>query len=600
MTREFQHISRSQFVLTYGPGSVIETKKGPRIIPSLEKGLGENFNPDTFRRFEIAETRISKYIKSRSEEKINIRILALPTNAGLGKQSNYRVYSTYVFPVWKVCYGRRGNHAPILYNGSKCPLCETNDESSAVRFVAACPDGHLDEVNWNYAVHKNSSCKPDYFRWKANGSSLEDIIIECPICRARNNMKEIYKMNFFCKGRIPEKESPSSDYFPIYTKPDRSKNCEKMMKIMQRQSTSLRVSETMTLLTIPEFDNQISRILQRYDVSIALDTMMKMPSDILLRMDANTVIDWISSSLRGRIPDDSLEVISKEIREKGVLEFCDLYKRLNDESKSFMSLMYEEFDSLLSGAGSSTKNFVMGHPKKIISTSPLIPELLVHPISKIRTITVQLGYRRIVPTADESEPQLLVSSGVYLPSDGSIWYPGYEGFGEGIFITFGERKIPDLTSKIAYNLWKEYTDSGMKSDSGWSEVSVEPEFVWLHTLSHAVIRALSSHTGYSTVSLRERIYISRDGKNGGILIYNTSPGEDGGMGGLVGSVDIFHEIINSAVGNILLCSNDPLCCDATKSADCVNGAACYSCLLISETSCEHRNLWLDRHLLIGD
>ena len=600
MAREFQHISRSQFVLTYGPGSLIETKKGPRIIPSLGKGLGENFNLDTFRRFEISETRISKYIKSKSEEKKNIRIVALPTNAGLGKQSNYRIYSTYVFPVWKVCYGRRGNHTPILYNGSKCPLCETNDESSAVRFVAACPDGHLDEVNWNYAVHKNFSCKPAYFYWKASGSSLEDIVIECPLCRARNNMKEIYKMNFFCTGRIPERESPSVDYFPIYTRPDRSKNCEKMMKIMQRQSTSLRVPETMTLLTIPEFDNHISRILQRYDVSIALDTMMKiMPSNFLHEMNPATFVDLISGPLKGRIPDDSLEVISTEIREKGIPEFCDLYKRLNEENKSFMSLMYEEFDSLLSGAGNPTKNFVMGHPKKIISTSSLIPGLLVHPISKIRTITVQLGYKRIIPIAEENELKS-VSSGVYLPADGSIWYPGYEGFGEGVFITFAERKFPSLTSKPAYRLWKEYAASGLNSDSEWSEVSVEPEFVWLHTLSHAIIRALSLHTGYSAVSLRERVYISRDGKNGGILIYNTSPGEDGGMGGLVGSVDIFHEIINSAVGNILLCSNDPLCCDVTKSAESVNGAVCYSCLLISETSCEHRNLWLDRHLLIGD
>ncbi|HII92600.1 MAG TPA: DUF1998 domain-containing protein [Methanosarcina sp.] len=566
----------------------------------MGKGLGENFNPDTFRKFEIAETRISKYIKSKSEGNTNIRIVALPTNAGLGKQSNYRIYSTYVFPTWKVCYGRRGGHAPILYNGSKCPLCETNDESSAVRFVAACSDGHLDEVNWNYAVHKNSSCKPEYFHWKANGSSLEDIVIECPICKSRNNMKEIYKMNFFCTGRTPERESPSSDYFPIYTKPDRSKNCDKLMKIMQRQSTSLRVPETMTLLTIPEFDTQISRILQRSDVSIALDTMINMPSDILPRMDTDTVINLISGSLKGRVPENSLEVINKEIKEKGVSEFCDLYKRLNDENKSFMSLMYEEFDSLLSGAGSSTKNFVMGHPKKIISDSHLIPELLVHPISKIRTITVQLGYKRMVSTTDENELQLLVSSGVYLPSDGSIWYPGYEGFGEGIFITFSERKMPDLTSKPAYNLWKEYIASGMTFDSEWSEVSAEPEFVWLHTFSHAVIRALSSHTGYSTASLRERVYISRDGKNGGILIYNTSPGEDGGMGGLVGSVDIFHEIITKALKNVSFCSNDPLCYDVTKSAECVNGSACYSCLLISETSCEHRNLWLDRHLLIGD
>jgi hypothetical protein len=99
--------------------------------------------------------------------------------------------------------------------------------------------------------------------------------------------------------------------------------------------------------------------------------------------------------------------------------------------------------------------------------------------------------------------------------------------------------------------------------------------------------------------LRERVYISRDGSNGGILIYNTSPGDDSGMGGLAGTVDSFSDIINGAIDSLLICSNDPLCIDVDKSSESINGSACYSCLLISETSCEHRNLWLDRHIVIG-
>jgi len=124
--------------------------------------------------------------------------------------------------------------------------------------------------------------------------------------------------------------------------------------------------------------------------------------------------------------------------------------------------------------------------------------------------------------------------------------------------------------------------------------------VWLHTLSHALIMAISLHSGYSSASLRERVYIDRDADNGGILIYTTSPGEDGSMGGLVGAVDIFEEILERASGRIGLCSNDPLCAEVRKTPERINGAACHSCLLISETSCEHRNMWLDRHIILGD
>ena len=95
---------------------------------------------------------------------------------------------------------------------------------------------------------------------------------------------------------------------------------------------------------------------------------------------------------------------------------------------------------------------------------------------------------------------------------------------------------------------------------------------------------------------KERIYINGD--NAGILIYNTSPGEDSGMGGLVETVNSFDIVLKNAMNTLLFCSNDPLCYNEEIGNNKVNGAACHNCLLISETSCEHRNTLLDRHLFI--
>ena len=51
-----------------------------------------------------------------------------------------------------------------------------------------------------------------------------------------------------------------------------------------------------------------------------------------------------------------------------------------------------------------------------------------------------------------------------------------------------------------------------------------------------------------------------------------------------------------------LCSGDPVCADHdpvnAQDDRMLHGAACHGCLLISETSCEARNVSLDRALLV--
>jgi hypothetical protein len=51
-----------------------------------------------------------------------------------------------------------------------------------------------------------------------------------------------------------------------------------------------------------------------------------------------------------------------------------------------------------------------------------------------------------------------------------------------------------------------------------------------------------------------------------------------------------------------LCSGDPVCADhVPANADedrTLHGAACHGCLLVAETSCEARNLFLDRALMV--
>ena len=122
------------------------------------------------------------------------------------------------------------------------------------------------------------------------------------------------------------------------------------------------------------------------------------------------------------------------------------------------------------------------------------------------------------------------------------------------------------------------------------------KFYLLHTFSHLLMKELEFSCGYPTASLNERLYYSD--KMCGVLIF-TADGAEGSMGGLVwqGQPRLIRSIIESAMKRAVNCSSDPLC---WENVDGMNRASCFGCTMVSETSCEHANLALDRRALVDE
>ena len=63
-----------------------------------------------------------------------------------------------------------------------------------------------------------------------------------------------------------------------------------------------------------------------------------------------------------------------------------------------------------------------------------------------------------------------------------------------------------------------------------------------------------------------------------------------------------HAHLAWALGAAALCSNDPICAqhspDSSMEKRWLHGAACHGCTLVAETSCEMRNEYLDRALVV--
>ena len=104
----------------------------------------------------------------------------------------------------------------------------------------------------------------------------------------------------------------------------------------------------------------------------------------------------------------------------------------------------------------------------------------------------------------------------------------------------------------------------------------------------------------SAASLQERLYVSD--KMQGVLIY-TVAGAEGSYGGLVSlcKSEKIGSLIQSALHRALDCASDPICYQTDQQGQGTAGlnlAACYSCALLPETSCEEFNSFLDRKLVI--
>ena len=230
-------------------------------------------------------------------------------------------------------------------------------------------------------------------------------------------------------------------------------------------------------------------------------------------------------------------------------------------------------------------------------------------VDQMKITTAQLDFSRVVPADSDAENSNPKS--IYRGSPESIiTYPVVENFGEGIFFSFNEKEIENFFNTNAKR--KFFIESKLKelkaSSKGFSENAIKKgdNMNWplylVHTFSHLIMRELEFRSGYPTASLSERLYVSNDEKYKmyGCLIY-TAEGSEGSMGGLIAQTreHNLNQLIKNAMNRATICNSDPLCWESEgQGLFDLNFASCFSCSLVSETSCEHSNLYLDRQILV--
>lgn len=194
------------------------------------------------------------------------------------------------------------------------------------------------------------------------------------------------------------------------------------------------------------------------------------------------------------------------------------------------------------------------------------------------------------------------------------WLPAVEVFGEGIYVELYEPRLIEWQNNHAGWIADRIDDGFLTRLAGVNQTLPPlsaPNRAWasrylvVHSLAHILINQLVFECGYSTASLRERLYISADAASpmAAFLIYTAAGDSEGTLGGLVrlGRPERLGPVVQRALGRASWCSADPVCSEQLggQGSMLANLAACHACILLPETSCETINQGLDRAMVIG-
>jgi len=272
-----------------------------------------------------------------------------------------------------------------------------------------------------------------------------------------------------------------------------------------------------------------------------------------------------------------------------------------DSAQKEVDYRRKEYQFILEHSQYTKPDFTFSHQDVITSDKSLITNLTK--VSRLKMTTIQTGYSRQEPIDVDlflsGEVERIKPKYTTRKSKNTDFLLGVENYGEGIFISLNKNPIENYIDKYSLTLNETFLKAQASSlfENKFSSKEHLGRYIFVHTLSHLLMKELEFTCGYPTVSLSERLFVDRDDMQG-VLIF-TVAGMDGSYGGLASQAnpDRFDEILTRAIERSEDCASDPICYDSTgQGVGDMNQAACYSCALVAENACESFNSFLDRKI----
>jgi hypothetical protein len=181
-------------------------------------------------------------------------------------------------------------------------------------------------------------------------------------------------------------------------------------------------------------------------------------------------------------------------------------------------------------------------------------------VSRLRAVRALLGVTRLsAPDRDELRPAKRIS----LSRGPAEWVPAVEQRGEGVFLELRETHVAAWARSVADHehitaLGRAYQQWALDRDQTPTAGFPIARFLLIHTLSHILMRQVALECGYSSASLRERIYLgSPASPTAGLLLSTAASDSEGTLGGLValGERRYLERLLRQALDDAARCSS---------------------------------------------
>jgi len=582
-------LRRSQILTTFGPGAMVDLPEHAVIVAGLNYWHGEKDR--------IYEDRLEAWLRKRLQvPSLTLFAPPIPSGEVTAARSGIDVFR---FPAWFLGQieekwrspdGREYRTRPLipferLVKGGYLDVDKKVRPVVPVRFVQACERGHISDIDWFGYVRRDYSTARTGELWFDEGGAGNDFAEMWVRDVSRNNLRRPLSEAAIPKSPMLGKCSGRSPWLG----PRVREACDRDNRLLTRAASNTYFSQTVTVISLPDGDQLIKSAVDR----VYEDFLKECTSEGDVRYERKKA--KVAAALDGL---------------SDAVVWADLQRRQGNAPPVDKSLKQTELETLLAQKDTLGEDLPDGdfyartHPigeLPACAAGTVDRLVLVH---RLREVCAQVGFTRFDPSLPDINGELdldIVSAPL---ARDLTWVPASENRGEGVFLSFSAAAIdhwqsrPEVIARrqqlqAAFDTWRARKNRPAAIFPGLP-------YIMLHSLSHALITALSLDCGYSASAIRERIYAGDFGY--GILLYTGTPGSEGSLGGLVEMGKDLGRHLGRALELSRLCSNDPVCAqhDATSAHEArfLHGAACHGCLLIAETSCERRNELLDRALVV--